>query len=63
LSKELWGKPFTSKKLWWTGAWAIARSRVSGTIPGAVLRGAGDGIPISFLIVLIILIKDGYVEM
>ena len=32
-------------------------------IPGSVLPGAGDAITISFLIVLMILMQDGYVEM
>jgi len=63
LSQELWGKPFASEKLWSTEALAIARSRGSGTILGLVLPGAVDAITIFFLIVLMILIKDGYVEM
>jgi len=62
LSRELWGQPFASKKLWSTGALAIGRSRGSRTIPGAVLPGGVDAITISFLIVLIILLKDGYGE-
>jgi len=32
-------------------------------IPGSVLRGAVDAITIFFLIVLMILMKDGYLEM
>jgi len=32
-------------------------------IPGSVLPGAVDAIKIFFLIVLMILMKDGYVEM
>jgi len=63
LSIELWGKPWASKKLWSTGALAIAPSRGSGTIPSSVLPGAVDAWTKSFLIVLMILIKDGYVEM
>jgi len=55
--------PFASKKLWSTGALAIARSRGRGIIPGSVLPGAVDAITIFFLIVLMILINDGYVEM
>jgi len=45
-----------------TGALAIARSRGSGTILGSVLPSAVNAITISFLIVLMILMKDGYVE-
>jgi len=63
LSRELWGKSLASKMLWSTGALAIARSRGSGTIPGSVLPGAVDAITIFLLIVLMILMKDGYVEM
>ena len=63
MSRELWGKPFSAKKLWSTAALGIAQSRGSGTIPGTVLRCAVDAISILFLIVLIILMKDGYVEM
>jgi len=63
LSRELWGKPLASKKLWSTAAFAIARSRGIGMIPGSVLPGAVDAITIFFLIVLMILMKDGYVEM
>jgi len=63
LSRELWGKPLASKKLWSTGALAIARSRGSGMIPGSLLAGPVDAITILFLIVLMILMKDGYVEM
>jgi len=63
LSRELWGKPLASKKLWSTGALAIAQSGGSGTIPGSVLPGVVDAITIFFLIVLMILMKDGYVEM
>jgi len=63
LSRELWERPLASKKLWSTGALAIARSRGSETILGSVLPGAVDAITILFLIVLMILMKDGYVEM
>jgi len=63
LSGELWGKPLASKKLWSTRALAIARSRGSGTIAGSVLPSGVDAITIFFLIVLMILMKDGYVEM
>ena len=63
MSRELWGKPFASKKLWSAGALAIARSRGSGTIPGSVLLGAVDAITIFFLIVPMALMNDGYVEM
>jgi len=63
LSIELWGKPLASEKPWSTGELPIERSRGSGTIPGSVLPGAVDAITISFLIVLMILMKDGYVEM
>jgi len=45
-----------------TGALAIARSRGSGTMLGSVLPCAVNAITISFLIVLMILMKDGYVE-
>jgi len=45
-----------------TGALAIARSRGSGTILGSVLPSAVNAITISFLIVLMILMKDGYLE-
>jgi len=63
LPRELWGKPLASKKLWLTGALAIAQSQGSLMIPGSVLPGAGDAIIIFFLIVLMILMQDGYVEM
>ena len=63
MSRELLGKPLASKKVWSTEALAIARSRRSGTILGSVLPGAVDAITIFFLIVLMILMKDGYVEM
>ena len=63
MSRELWRKPLASKKLWSTGALAIGRSRGSGTIPGSVLPGAVDAIIIFFVIMLMILMKDGYVEM
>jgi len=53
---------FASKKLWSTGALAIARSRGIGTIPGLVIPGSVDAFTIFFLIVLMILMKDGYVE-
>ena len=62
MSREHWGKPFASKKLWSTGALAIARSGGTRTIPGLVLPGAVDAIKIFFLKVLRILMKDGYVE-
>jgi len=62
LTRELWGKPLASKKLWSTGSLALARSRGSGTIPGSVLPRVVDAITISFLIVLMILMKDGYIE-
>jgi len=60
LPKELRGKPSASKKRWSTEPLAIARSRGSGTIPGSVLPGVVDSITICFLIVLMVLMKDGY---
>ena len=63
MSTELWGKPLASKKLWSIGALAIAQSRGSGSIAGSVLPGTVDAITILFLIVLMILMNDGYVEM
>jgi len=63
MSRGLRGKPLASQKVWSTEALAIARSRGSGTIAGAVLSGAVDAITIFFLIVLMIPMKDGYVEM
>ena len=63
MSREPWGKPFASKKLWSTGALAIVRILGSGTIPGAVLHSAVDAITIFFLIVPTTPTKDGYVEM
>jgi len=63
LFRELWGKPLASNKLWSTKVLAIVRSRGSETIPGSVLPGAVDAMTIFFLIVLMILMKDGYVEM
>ena len=63
MSRQLWGKGYASMKLWSTGGLAIARSGGSGTIPGLVLPSAVDALSISFLIMLMILMKDGYVEM
>jgi len=63
LSKELWGKPFASKKLLSAGALAIPGSAGTGTMLGSVLPCAVDAITIFFLIVLMILMKDGYVDM